>query len=36
MLNWENFVIQQEKMQKIREDIKELLAKVEAKLGVVE
>lgn len=36
MLNWENFVIQQEKMQKIREDIKELLTKIEAKLGVVE
>ena len=36
MLNWENFVIQQEKMKRLREDITELLSKAEAKLSVVE
>ena len=36
MLNWENFVIQQEKMKRLREDITELLSKAEAKLFVVE
>ena len=35
MLNWENFVIQQEKMKRLREDITELLSKAEAKLSVI-
>ena len=36
MLNWENFVIQQEKMQKLREDIMESFEKSESKLKIVD
>ena len=36
MLNWENFVIQQEKMQKLREDIMDLSSGAEAKLNIVD
>ena len=36
MLNWENFVIQQEKMQKLREDIMSLSSKAEAKLTLMD
>ena len=36
MLNWENFVIQQEKMQKLREDIMDLSSGAEAKLNLVD
>ena len=32
MLNWENFVIQQEKMQKLREDIFQIANASESKL----
>lgn len=33
MLNWENFIIQQEKMQKLREDIQSLNSQSEVKLS---
>jgi len=36
MLNWENFVIQQEKMEKLRTDIKTLVSQAQAKLNSFE
>ena len=33
MLNWENFVIQQEKMEKLRQDIRYLASQAENKLS---